>query len=228
MFFTSLFCRSNRVALDYNAAFQSGIAALQYLELSPPITTTLATTTQNTTAGGYVDQTTESWENEIDLENLDYIFGLENVDEIATTVAEDTTVAVPVGRLINGESGKETDALMTTPEVTTTMETTTESVTTNLPTTSPTTQTTTFTSTSVEETTMSSQFSSLATDDLLLNVTQSYVTGGGFSVGIDNESVWDTTEAFIPNSTTPRQAVVIRLTSPSQRLEYLKQVVHGG
>ena len=211
--------RSNRVALDYNAAFQSAIAALQYLELFPPITTTQSAPIQNSTAtDGYVDETTESLNDEINLENLDE--ALAEYDEVTSPASvEAATLPVPKGRLV--VEGEESDTQPTFVAATT-PELTTESAST-FPTTSVTAEATTFTTTihttTYEESTDTSQISTTQ------NMSQNFATDRVFSSSVDDETIWDTT-TFTPNSTT-KQPVVIRLTSPHQRLSYLSEVVFG-
>jgi len=217
-------CSSNRVALDYNAAFQSAIAALQYLELFPPITTTQSTPSRNVTvAEGYVDETTESFIDEIDLEDLDGIF--EAIDKETAIYASDevTTIPAPIGRLLNGDQSENQE--MTTAAVSTTAETTTELSTTDTVSTVTTTtfQMTTQTTTTFEESTINSINSSQPFTSRIIS--QNAPGNSAISASINNETIWESTTSTL--ELTTKRPVVIRLTSPHQRLSYLKDVVFG-
>ena len=218
--------RSNRVALDYNAAFQSAIAALKYLELFPPITTTQSTPSQNTTiAAGYVDETTEALLEEIDFNNEENDF--ENIDDavVATSLnAEKTTIALkPVGRLFNKKVKKQLVERRIITEAATSATLTTRPTMTYS---STTTQPNVFTTTTALEDSTTVQFSYLVNNKTSQNQAQNFSTSHIFSTMSIDVTILETS-VFYPNSTTQRRPVVIRLTPSKQRLAYLDGVVFG-
>ena len=217
------FFRSNRVALDYNAAFQSAIAALKYLELNPPIVPT--TPQPTTTPGNFSDATTESLQGEIDLENWfegdDYFSDYGGGDVNTISSARTTSPPGLVGNIVN--QPKEPEKLATTTATTSVAETTSALVTTDQPTTAvatskPTTQTT-LPQTTQPQTTIS--FTEMSTYDVInhtsYDATEQNYVGNVTSQTIETSSIAELTTA---------KRFVIRLPL-QERLSYLEEIVYG-
>ena len=217
------------MAIDYNAAFQSAVVALEYLELHPPVVTT---TFPATTANVYDDQTTESFDEEdlwkeVDEEHLwkevdDFYFEEETNTSISTGNPRSKVSTVKNPKATTARSPSTVVTMVSTVDDTTTALETTIVDATTFETTTATTETKSATSTTIQQTTeifLSSQFLNQSST-INLNSSRPHIPNTtGFTPVPTNNSI-------TTSPTTPPKPVVIRLTLPQLRSSLPEQVVY--